>query len=159
MHQHDIDVVSAQFFAEAVQIGAHGGRVACPRFRKHSDFVALHMFDSFSNMRMTSIGIGRIKKPQAMVVSVQQQIGKPLYPERSLVRMMADTDGTGSHCQATGANTRAPERHRISCAEFLSKWRNSYRSIDEPGTEPCRANTISSCSNEFTALHTNLFGF
>jgi len=51
---------------------------------------------------MAAIGIGGVEKPQAMIMSVKQKVGQPLYAERSLVRMMTLPTVPGAHCETTG---------------------------------------------------------
>jgi len=71
VHQENIDVVDAQFAAEAVEIGAHFCGIAGPGFGEDGDFAAIDLLQSFGDMRMAAVGISRVKKTKPLVVAVQ----------------------------------------------------------------------------------------
>ena len=62
MHKADVEVVGAEFAAEAVEIGAGSGGIAGPGLCEDGDFVALHVLERFGDVRMAAIGIGGVKK-------------------------------------------------------------------------------------------------
>ena len=118
MHQADVEVVGAEFAAEAFEIGAHAGSIASPRFREDGDFVALHVLEGFGNVRMASVGVGGVEEAQAMVVSVKQEIGEAFHAERGLVRMMSGADCAGAHGKAAGLDAGAAEGDGVGGGEF-----------------------------------------
>src|SRR6202008_3695205 len=73
VHKNDVEMVGAEFFAEAVEIGAHFRRGARPGLGEDSDFAAIDVLESFSYVGMAAVGIGGIEKAQAVVVAVLQQ--------------------------------------------------------------------------------------
>ena len=85
VHEQDVDIVDAKLFAESVNIGTHACRISCPRFRKHGDFVPLHVLERLRYVRMAAVGIRSVEETQAFVVTVQQEIGEALHAQRSLV--------------------------------------------------------------------------
>src|SRR5439155_9343144 len=98
------DVVRAQLFSETVQIGAHSGCIAGPRFRQHRDLVSGYVLERFANMRMASIGIRSIEKPQTVIVPVQKHFGESLDSESGLVRVMSDPNRSRAHGQPAGVD-------------------------------------------------------
>ena len=71
------------------------------------------MLQSFGHVRMAAIGIRSIEKSQALVMTIQQQVREALYAERSLVRVVAATDGSRSHRKTAGADSSAAENNRV----------------------------------------------
>ena len=121
VHQADVEIVGAEFVAETVEIRAHAVGVACPRLGDDRDFVALHVLQCLGNVWMASVGVGGVEESQAVIVSVAQEIGEALNPERRLVRVMSGADGAGAHGQSAGLNARATQSHRVGGREFLRK--------------------------------------
>jgi hypothetical protein len=119
VHEADVEVVGAEFAAEAVEIGAHGGGIACPGFCQHGDFVARHVLERFGDMGMASVRIGSVEEAQAMVVSVEKEIGEALDAERGLMRMVSGADGAGAHGETAGLDAGAAESDCIGCGEFV----------------------------------------
>jgi len=62
MHEADVDVIGAEFAAEAIEIVAGGGGVASPGLGKNGNFVARDVFEGFGDMRMAAVGIGGVEK-------------------------------------------------------------------------------------------------
>ena len=78
VHEADIEIVRPEFFAEAIEIGPHAIGVARPGLGQDRDFVARHVLQRFGNVRMAAVGVGGIEEAQAVIVSVQQEIGETL---------------------------------------------------------------------------------
>src|ERR1700739_1834487 len=70
VHKNDIEMVGAEFFAEAVEIGTHFWRCARPGFGEDSDFAAIDVLESLGYRGMAAVRIGGIEKAQAVVVAV-----------------------------------------------------------------------------------------
>ena len=58
MHQAHVNVVGAQFAAEAVEVSARPGRVASPGLGEYGDLVAGHVLERLGDMRMAAVGVG-----------------------------------------------------------------------------------------------------
>src|SRR5579872_4653723 len=74
VHQTDIEIIGAEFFSKAVEVGAHSGCVASPALREYRDLVALYVLQGLGYVRMAAIGIGGVEEAEAVVVPVQQEI-------------------------------------------------------------------------------------
>ena len=55
------------------------------------------MLQSFSDVRVASIGVGGIEEAEAVIVSVAQEIGQALDAKRGLVRVVSGADRAGAH--------------------------------------------------------------
>src|SRR3954468_3527960 len=73
MHEAYIDIVGAEFAAEAIKIFASSFSVPRPGFCKHRHFIPRHVLERFRDMGVTPIGIGSVKKAQPLIVAVQQE--------------------------------------------------------------------------------------
>src|SRR5579859_2132108 len=73
VHQADVEIIGAEFAAEAIEIGAGGSGIARPGFREHRDFVARHVLERLGYVRMASVGVGGVEETEAVVVSVAQE--------------------------------------------------------------------------------------
>ena len=118
MHQADVNVVGSELFAKALEIGASRGGVACPGFCEHGNFVPGHVFQGLGYVRMAAVGIRAIKESQAVVVTVQKQVGQPLNAQRRLVGVVPTADRSSSHGQPACLNARASERNRVRSAKL-----------------------------------------
>ena len=139
MHQADVEVVGAEFAAEAVEIGAHGGGVARPGFGEDSDFVARHMLQRLGDVRMASIGVRSIEEAQPVVVAIEQQIGESFDAKRGLMRMCSRADGAGAHGEAAGFNSGAAESDGVGGGEFRRERLGGDGVENGFGTEPGRS--------------------
>src|SRR2546428_12333002 len=70
VHKAYVDIVSAKFASETVEVGASGGGVARPRFGEHGDSIARDMLERIGNVRMAAVRIGRVKR------SEERRVGK-----------------------------------------------------------------------------------
>src|ERR1043166_4220781 len=113
MHQHDVEIIGAEFFAEAVEIGAHFSGIARPRFGKHRNFVTRNMLERLSNMRMASIRVSRVEETESVVIAIEQQIGESFDAKRGLVGMMSTANGSGPHRQTAGVNAGPAENDGV----------------------------------------------
>ena len=157
MHQTDIDVVSAKFAAEALEIGAGSGGVASPGLGEDGDFVAGDAFEGFRDMRVAAVRISGVKEAQAMVVAVEEQVRETLDAEGGLMRMVAGADGAGAHGEAAGLDAGLTESHGVSGAEFSGECGESRGTAREGGSvEREGAGGASDAMEEFTAFHGGL---
>ena len=74
VHEADIEIVGAEFAAEAVEIGAGCSSIARPGLGQHGNFVARHVFERLGHVRMASVGISCIEEAQPVIVAVEEQI-------------------------------------------------------------------------------------
>jgi len=118
MHEADVDMVSAQFAAKTVEIGAGGDGVAGPRFREHGDFIARDVLQGFGDVRVTAVGISGIEEAQAVVVAIEEQIGEAFDAQSSLVGMMTAADSAGAHGEAAGLDAGLSEGYSVCGAEL-----------------------------------------
>ena len=117
MHQQDVDVVRVQFPAETVDVRAHLIRVAGNGFGQNHDLLPRNMLERLSHMRVRTILIGGVIKPQTVVVAPPQEVAEPLDSQGRLVRMMADADGASTAGEAAGVDARFPQHDDIRPAE------------------------------------------
>src|SRR5690242_2889926 len=92
MHQEHVEVVGLQLATEAVEVGPNGFRIASPTFGQHRHLVTLGALQSIGNVWVASVRVGGIEESQALVVTVQQQVGKSLYAQLALVRSVTRAD-------------------------------------------------------------------
>src|SRR5256885_10254344 len=142
VHQANVEIIGAKFAAETIEVGASGGGIACPRLRENSDFVAGHMLEGFSDMRMAAVGIGRIKKAQAVVVAVQEKFGETFDTERGLVGMMSGAHRAGAHGETAGLNAGLADRDRVRSAELAGQAGQSPEVAGHSRTEPSSACSV-----------------
>src|SRR5579872_1809075 len=159
MHQADVEIVGAELATEAVKIGAHAGRVACPGFCQHGDFVALYVLESFGDVRMASIGVGSVEEAEAMIVSVEQKIGETFDAERGLMRVVLGTNGAGAHGEAAGLDAGAAESDGVGGGEFRGESLFGDGVEDGCGTEPGCSQAGGGANEEFAATHEVLLKF
>src|SRR5882672_1459143 len=105
------------------------------------------------NMLVASIGIGRIKESQAAVVSIQQQLRKPLYPKRRLIRMMPNSNRPGPHGKPARLDSSAPERNRVGSRELSQRILVCESSQQIVLCEPGGSQSGSRANQEFAATH------
>src|SRR6267143_4461787 len=113
VHEADVDVIGAEFAAEAVEIGASRGGVARPGLGEHGDFVAGNVLQRFGDVRVAAVGVGGIEEAQAVVVAIEKQAGEAFDAEGSLVRMMTAANGAGAHSQAASLDAGLAESHSV----------------------------------------------
>src|SRR6266850_8536707 len=154
VHQTDVDLIDAEFAAEAIKISACGSGVARPGFGEDSDLVTGNVLESFGNVRMAAVGIGGIEEAQAAIVAIEQQIGQAFDAERSLVGMVADADRAGAHGEAAGPDAGLAESYRIGCGELARERGNREGAARERrGVEPSPSCGASSAMEKFAAFH------
>src|SRR5260370_34551609 len=112
-------MIGAEFFAEAIEVGAHFGCGARPGFCKQSNFRSVEMLESFGYVRVAAVRIGGVEETQAVVVTVEKKPGEAVDAQRSLMRMLAGADGSGAQGEARGLNAGAAERDGIGGREVL----------------------------------------
>ena len=83
------------------------------------------MLESFGDVRVASVGVGGIEEAQAVVVSVEQEIGEAFDAESGLMRVMSGADCAGAHGEAAGLDAGAAESDRVGGGKFC--WRESAR--------------------------------
>ena len=138
VHQADVEVVGAEFAAEAVEIGVHGGGVARPGFGEDSDFVARHMLQCLGHVRMASIGVRSVEEVKPVVIPIEQQIGESLDAERGLMGVSSRADGAGAHGEAASFDSGAAEGDGVGGREFRRESLGCDGVEDGSGTEPGR---------------------
>src|SRR6266404_62129 len=154
VHQADVDLIGAEFSAEAIKIGARGSGVARPGFGEHGDLVARDMLEGFGDVRMAAVGIGGIEEAQAAIVAIEQQIGQAFDAERGLMRMMAHTDSARAHGETAGLNAGLAKSYRIGRGELARERGNCDSAARERGRmEPGCTCGASSAMEKFTAFH------
>ena len=153
VHQADVEVVGAEFAAEAVEVGAHAGGVARPGFGEHGDFVAWHVLQRFGDVRVASVGVGGIEEAQTVIVAVQKKIGEALDAERGLVRVVSGADGAGAHGEATGLDAGAAESDGVGGGEFPRKSLVGDCLENGLGREPDRSCGGGGTDEEFATTH------
>src|SRR5712664_3560849 len=154
VHEANVDLIGAEFAAEAVQIGACRSGVARPGLGEHGDLVARDMLEGFGDVRMAAVGIGGIEEAQAAIVAIEQQIGQAFDAERGLMRMMAHTDSARAHGETAGLDAGLPESYRIGCGELARERGNREGAARERrGVEPSPSCGASSAMEKFAAFH------
>jgi hypothetical protein len=139
VHQADVEVVGAEFAAEAVEIGAGAGGIARPSLRQDRDFVALDVLERFGHMRMASVGVGGIEETETVIVSVEEKIGEAFDAQRGLMRVMFGAYGPGAHGETAGFNAGAAESDGVGGGEFRGDRLICDGVEDGVGTEPGRS--------------------
>ena len=81
MRQQDVDVVRLQFPAETVDVRAHLIRVAGNGFGQNHDLLPRNMLERLSHMRVRTILIGGVIKPQTVVVAPPREVADPWTPK------------------------------------------------------------------------------
>jgi len=131
VHEENVDVVDAEFAAEAIEVGAHFGGVARPGFGEHGDVAAVDVLESFGNVRMTAVGVRGVEKMQALMVAVEQQTGEAVDAEGGLVGVVANTNGAGAHGEATGDDAGVAERNAVGGVEFFVERGDGQKALGE----------------------------
>ena len=154
VHEANVNVIGGEFASETVEIFASSGGIAGPRFSEHSDFVARDMLEGFGNVRMAAIGISGVEEAQAVIVAVEEQVGKALDAEGSLVGMMTTANGACAHGEPAGLDARLAEGHGVGSAEFA---RESGKGEVGPGkggrVDPSRTGGAGRAVDEIAAFH------
>src|SRR6267378_7893368 len=88
MHETNVNVVRPQLLTETVEVRPGSRRIARPGLGQHRNLIAWDMPQRLGHMRMASIGVGRVKEPQALVIPIQKKVRKSLHAQRRLMRMM-----------------------------------------------------------------------
>ena len=154
MHQADIDVVGAQFFAKAVEIGAGLGGIARPGLGEDGNLVAAKMLERLGHVRMAAVGIGGVEEAQAVVVAVEQQIGEALHAQGSLVRVMSAADRARSHGETAGLDPGLAQHHRIRRRELARQRRQRAHGPGQASRSNPRRSHPGGCPNdEVSAFH------
>ena len=157
VHQEDVDVINAKLFAEAVEVSPHSGRVPRPGFREHGGFVSRHVLQGFCHVGMTSVRIGGVKKMQTVVVAIQQHVGKALDSEGGLMRVMADANGTSTHGEPAGVDTRVAEHNGVGGGELFCQFGRGPGVAAEFCSEPGSSDSVGGGGYEFAAFHLTSF--
>jgi hypothetical protein len=72
--EDNVEVLSAQLTAEAIEVGTHSRRIAGVCLGKDNDLVPWKLSESGSDVGMASVRVGRVKEAQAvLVVPVEQE--------------------------------------------------------------------------------------
>jgi len=120
--EDDVEVVGAEFFAEAVEIGADAGGVAVVGLGEDGDLVAGELLDGGGDVGMAAVGVGGVEEAEAvLVVAVEQEAGEGAHSELRLVGAAAVADGARTHRQAAGADAGVAEGDLVVCVEF-AEW-------------------------------------
>ena len=78
---------------------------------------------------MAAVRIGGVKEAQAVVVAVEQQVGKTLHAQRGLMRMMPAAHGARSHGQPAGGDPGLAKRYRIGGGKFARQSRTGALAV------------------------------
>ncbi len=133
--ENDVDVVDAEFAAEAVEIAAEAGGVAVVGLGHDDDFVARELLEGGGDVGMAAVGVGGVEEAEAvLVVAVDEQAGEGAHAEAGLVGGSAEADGAGAHGETAGADAGFAEGDLVVRAEFL---RGGFEGED--GGEGCCA--------------------
>ena len=133
--ENDVDVVNAEFFAEAVEIATEAGGVTVVGFGHDDDFVAGELLEGGGDVGMAAVGVGGVEEAEAVfVVAVDEQAGEAAHTETGLVGGPSEAYGAGSHGETTGADAGFAEGDLVMGAEFL---RGGFEGED--GGEGCCA--------------------
>src|ERR1700733_12962467 len=125
MHEEYIDMVDAQFAAKSIDVCTHLPRVASPRLGENRNFAAIGLFERFRHMRMATVGVGTVKKMQALIVAVEQEFGESGNTQIGLMGMMADAHRAGAHRQTAGADAGATQSHAVRSGELpVERWQS-----------------------------------
>src|SRR5580704_738491 len=121
MHEANVEVICAELAAKALEIRARGGGVARPGLSEDGDVIPRNMLESFGNVGMAAVGVGRIEEAQAVVIAVTEKVGKTLDAERGLVRMMTRANGSSAHGKTAGLDAGLAERNSVGRVKFSRK--------------------------------------
>src|ERR1700751_297236 len=111
------------------------------------------MLERFGNVRMASVGVGGVEETEAVVVSVEQEIGEALDAKSSLMRVMSGADRAGAHGEAAGLNAGAAKSDCFGGGEFLAESLLGERVEDGFGKDPGRSRGADRADEEFAATH------
>src|SRR5215467_15335704 len=70
MHQAYVQVIRSQLPPKPVQIRPRRLRIPRPALGENRHLIPRHLLERRGRMRMASVGIGRIKEPQAVVIAI-----------------------------------------------------------------------------------------
>ncbi len=105
-------------------------------------------------MRVAAVGIGGVEKAQAVVVSVQEQVGETLYAEGGLVRMVAGANGAGARGEAAGLDAGLAEGHGVRGAELArERGKNQWACGKGGRMDPGGTSGAGGAMEEFAAFH------
>jgi uncharacterized protein YceH (UPF0502 family) len=153
VHQADVEMIGAEFAAEAVKVGFGGAWVPRPRFSQDRDLVAGDMLQSLGYMWMGAVSIGGVEEAQTMIVAVEQEVGKAFHSQRALVGAMSKADGASAHGEATGLNAGVADGHRVSGAEFSGQSRGCQDVRIQGRSQPGDAHSIDRARKELSPVH------
>ena len=97
------------------------------------------MLERFGYVRMASVGVGGVEEAEAVVVSVEQEIGESFDAERGLMRVMLGADSARAHGEAAGFDAGAAEGDGVRGGEFCGECLFGEGVEDGFGAEPCRS--------------------
>jgi len=76
VHKYDVELLGAEFTAEAVEIGAHFVWIACPGLGEDGDFASIKVLEGFGHMRVATVRISGVEEAEAVFVEpVEQEKG------------------------------------------------------------------------------------
>src|SRR5215469_4003957 len=101
------------------------------------------MLEGLGHVGMAAIGVGGVEKTQAMVVTVQQQVGEAFDSQGGLVRMVTASYGSCAHCQSAGSNAGAAEKDCVRGTKLLRGAGRGHQAIGRGGSEPRGRHSIS----------------
>jgi hypothetical protein len=120
--EDDVDVVDAEFAAEAVEVALDAGGVAGVGFGEDGDFVAGEALDGLLDVGVGAVGVGCVEEAEAVVVeAVAEQVGGTAGA--GLIRAAAIADGAGAHGEAAGADACGAEDDLVAGGVFVGEWR------------------------------------
>lgn len=118
----DVNVVDAEFLAEAVEVVADALRVAGVSFGEDGDLVARKLLEGGGDVRMAAVGIGGVEEAKAVVVvAVEEEFGKGECSKLGLVGATTAADGAGAHGEAAGADAGFAENDLVVCGELFAE--------------------------------------
>src|SRR5713226_3023499 len=117
------------------------------------------MLEHLGHVSMASVGVSGVEEAQAVVVSVEQEIGEAFHAERGLMRVMFGADGAGAHGEAAGLDAGAAESDCVGGGEFRGE--SCVREACEYGfgAEPGRSDARCGANEEFATVHGSLLNW
>src|SRR5207253_2031147 len=150
----DVQIIGSQFPPEAVEISTSFGWIARPGLGEHRNFVARYVLEGLRHMGMAAVGVGGVKKSQAVVVAVEEQIGQTLHAQSSLMRVMSAAHGAGSHREPARGNIGLPEGYGIRRSELAGPGGQGMRPRGQTSPTDQRCSHSAGCAYyEFSPLH------
>src|SRR5207244_542841 len=111
---------------------------------------------SFSDVWMAAVGIGGVEEAQAVVVTVEKQVGETLDAQSGLVGMVAGAMGTCAHGEAAGLDASLTEGNGVRSAEFARECGERKGAPGKDGMDRCSTGGASGAMDEFAAIHGGL---